>query len=145
MPRRRTPVTAFSVERRDAWGRGWLLLVLLGVLAGLVAMHGLTPGTAASAPLPLTGEAHEAAPEAADAERDCDCDHAHSNGGAHAEHADATCAAGGVNSGPNSPLPPTAGSGSGPGDPDAAAHDGTHAARSGRAPPSLSELQLLRI
>ncbi|MFI8100894.1 DUF6153 family protein [Streptomyces sp. NPDC086023] len=68
----------------------------------------------------------------------------HGHGGGHLTHADATCAAAGTSHGPALPalvpvrLAPT---GAGPGGP----LDGACADRGGRAPPSLSELQLLRI
>ncbi|MFJ7154029.1 DUF6153 family protein [Streptomyces sp. NPDC101118] len=69
----------------------------------------------------------------------------HGHGGSHMAHADATCAAAGTSHGPALPalvpvrLAPTgAGPGGGP-------LGGACADRGGRAPPSLSELQLLRI
>ncbi|MEU6242304.1 DUF6153 family protein [Streptomyces sp. NPDC047024] len=123
----------------------WRLLVLL-VLGGLLAMHGLAPGGGlgtvrrASAP-------HAAvvlsAPGDCGADHDHDHDHGH-DGSGHAHHADATCASGAVPGGPELALPAS---------PDviapvtgalspartASAPDGA------RAPPSLAELQLLRI
>ncbi|RBM23021.1 hypothetical protein DEH69_03470 [Streptomyces sp. PT12] len=120
---------------------GWALLTL-AVLLGLVAMHGLAPGTAA----PFTGSAagHGATASAPAMGVQADGEHAHPGPGGHAEHADAQCAAGGVGGAPALGAP-------------------QHAAPSspvvcptptrvlvdprggGRAPPSLSALQLLRI
>jgi hypothetical protein len=116
----------------------WPALLVWGLLVGLVGMHGLAPG----------GTAHPSGHHAAmaadvrahpDAESVC-----HGDGGGHAQHADATCASGAVGAGP-APLPPTA-------DPighSAVASDArrgvTGDGRGGRAPPSLAELQLLRI
>ncbi|WKX71694.1 DUF6153 family protein [Streptomyces sp. XD-27] len=73
------------------------------------------------------------------------CAHVDDRGhdGGHTEHADATCAAGGTSTGPVLPaLPPSpvpAVADRAVAEPDAVAAVG------GRAPPSLSELQLLRI
>ncbi|MER6997461.1 DUF6153 family protein [Streptomyces sp. NPDC000410] len=108
-------------------------------------------GHAAPAAAPAMHEAHHVAPAAshtamADPEGCVHADRAdHDGGGAggHAEHADATCAAGGTSTAPELPAP----------------HQGrtvtglmedlpspvSAATPSGRAPPSLSELQLLRI
>ncbi|MER7111932.1 DUF6153 family protein [Streptomyces sp. NPDC000229] len=114
-------------------------LLILAVLAGVFAMHGLPPGTAAPA---ATGHAHaqQAAHVAGDA-----CDHVdeqHSGAG-HAEHADSTCAAGGVSTAPGQ-APLLAGA-------VAPVIDAALLARFGgatatdRAPPDLAQLQLLRI
>ncbi|WP_461031706.1 DUF6153 family protein [Streptomyces mayteni] len=116
---------------------GWVLLVL-GVLVGLVAMHGLSPGTATPIAAPDSGQMAASAMGAQGGE------HAHAGMNGHAEHADATCAAGGVSGGqplavpPWTPLPLDVASPSAPRPP------GTQPT-GGRAPPSLSELQLLRI
>ncbi|MET8678866.1 DUF6153 family protein [Streptomyces sp. NPDC004647] len=137
------------------------LLLMLAVLAGVVAMHGLgSPSVPANPhPRPVSGHVR-AAPEAAHAETCCghsegsdgsasgeSCEHAdHGSGGGsggHVEHADGTCAAGGTSNAPALPaLAPVA----------VVTDDGASvpgmapaAALGGRAPPSLSELQLLRI
>ncbi|MEU6257453.1 DUF6153 family protein [Streptomyces sp. NPDC047043] len=124
--RRITP--APSVGRRA--------LLVLALLAGLFGMHGLAPGDAV----------HEHATArhmttAADVRDGCsggDC------GGGHVRHADRTCASGAVSGGPT--LPALV--------PDAMAvpvrtdtvcpYAGT-APDGARAPPDLSQLQLLRI
>ncbi|MFD7627794.1 DUF6153 family protein [Streptomyces sp. NPDC059851] len=133
--------------------RSYLLLVL-AVLAGLVAMHGLGPGAvAASAAAPGCAAAHETAtthgaPAAAEHAMKYDAavhadEPAGDGSGGHAQHADATCAAAGTAGTPVLPSPAapsvvTATRALGPG-----IH--VNGALSGRAPPSLSELQLLRI
>ncbi|MGW7453087.1 DUF6153 family protein [Streptomyces sp. NPDC054787] len=132
--------------------RSYLLLVLL-VLAGLVAMHGLGP-------TPVPAAAHAGAPShhpaavgherttAADASSRNACVHAGdpagNRGGGHAEHADATCAATGTAGAPVLPAPAAA---SAQADAQAVLAHGAipGACACGRAPPSLSELQLLRI
>ncbi|MET7911783.1 DUF6153 family protein [Streptomyces avermitilis] len=128
-------------SRRPA-GRGFVLLVL-AVLAGVLAMHGLGPGPAPAKP-PAAAGGHvmvmvheEAAQHVADG-----CSHT-DGGTGHADHADATCAAAGTGASYAPPAlaaaldvapAPVALPGSAAGTPE-----------SGRAPPDLSELQLLRI
>ncbi|MDT0613645.1 DUF6153 family protein [Streptomyces lancefieldiae] len=127
-----------SSSRPD--GRLFVLLVMT-VLTGLLGMHGLAPGVT---PAAHTGAGHErvmtpagSAPHAGGA-----C--AHTDGGSgHLDHADATCAAAGTASAYSPPTlagdvlnAPLAAS------PTAAAMG---APQDGRAPPDLSELQLLRI
>ncbi|MBT2469025.1 hypothetical protein J7E97_14395 [Streptomyces sp. ISL-66] len=127
------------------------LLLVLAVLTGLVAMHGLGPVA-----IPAAAH-HAAAGEHAPGEH-CDpaaspADHsgrvhagepAHDGCGGHAQHADATCAATGTSGAPVLPVPAVM-----PGTVTSAAAvaHGTEpdATACGRAPPSLSELQLLRI
>ncbi|MFH9470830.1 DUF6153 family protein [Streptomyces clavifer] len=133
--------TMQSSSRRPV-GRGFVLLVL-AVLAGVLAMHGLGPGPAPAKASAAAGDhvmvtVHEEA--AQQAAGGC----SHIDGGAgHAAHADGTCAAAGIGA---SYAPPVL----------AAALDATPAPmalpgsaagtpESGRAPPDLSELQLLRI
>ncbi|MET8975878.1 DUF6153 family protein [Streptomyces sp. NPDC004539] len=157
--------------------RGWPSLVcVLGVLVGLLAMHGLAPGglhavgheradgttsaaaaAAAGAPAtdtPVTGAPITGAPVTAmspagvesRADGTAALDGCSEDGhcGGHARHADATCAAAKVGGAPAlaGPLP----------DPVAVVVpdevlrcDGRAATRAARAPPSLAELQLLRI
>lgn len=127
-------------SRRPA-GPGLVLLVM-AVLTGVLAMHGLAPGPA---PMDVTvsGSTHGAmtTPEKA-VQAAGDCSHA-AGGPGHAHHADATCAAAGVGA-PYAP-PPLA---SAPGvllvaqTPPLGA---VGAPEGGRAPPDLAELQLLRI
>ncbi|MFF4579645.1 DUF6153 family protein [Streptomyces sp. NPDC001389] len=158
-------------------GPAALPLLVLAVLTGLVAMHGLGPGglpgprTAAAAHAEAAA-AHAAATHAGAARThaartgpaetgpaetgpirdrtadDCGCtragDPAHGGSDGHAQHADPTCAASGTSGAPVLPAPAPA-----PGGAPAAAA-AAHAAppgstAHGRAPPSLSELQLLRV
>ncbi|MEV7521432.1 DUF6153 family protein [Streptomyces sp. NPDC091371] len=133
-----------SSSRRPA-GRGFVLLVL-AVLAGVLAMHGLGPGPAsARTPAAVGGHAmamghQEPAGSAVHAAEGC----SHTAGGSdHTHHADATCAATGIGT-PYAPPAPAAALDGVPG------AEAPHAvapasAQSGRAPPDLAELQLLRI
>ncbi|MEV5434537.1 DUF6153 family protein [Streptomyces sp. NPDC052682] len=141
-----------SPEQRDPRPpvRWWRAVCVLGLLAGLLAMHGLAPGGAApghshagpsTAVAAGTHEALGAAVVALSVDGECPdgpC------GGGHAQHADPTCASAAVSGGPVLPALVV--------DPvpvpvrtetlrtyAAAARDG------GRAPPDLAELQLLRI
>ncbi|MGX1885043.1 DUF6153 family protein [Streptomyces sp. NPDC055287] len=141
--------------RQQAWCaagprgvRAYLLLVL-AVLAGVVAMHGLGPAVppaSSSATLDVHHAVTAAAASHSDGAGCADCAHVrHDDGGAggHAEHADSTCAAGGTSGAPALSAPalavvatcPTA-------DAPAPVPAST---LGGRAPPTLSELQLLRI
>lgn len=128
-------------SRRPA-GRGFVLLVL-AVLAGVLAMHGLGPGTVpAKASAAASGHVmamvhEEAAQQVAGA-----C--SHTDGGmGHADHADATCAAAGI----SVPYAPPALAAALDAAPAPVALPGSAAGppESGRTPPDLSELQLLRI
>ncbi|MGI5458698.1 DUF6153 family protein [Streptomyces sp. CA-249302] len=115
---------------------GWRALLVLGLLAGLLGMHGLAPGGGLmehSAPrhLSVAVAAHDGCGGGG-------C------GGGQVHHADQTCASAAVSGGPTLPaLVP---------DPVAAAvpddapcpYAGT-APDGARAPPDLAELQLLRI
>ncbi len=122
--------------------RAFLVLVL-AVLAGVVAMHGLGPaaGAAPSASHAPASQEHDSTAGP--------CGHPYlgdgdtGGAGGHVVHADATCSAAGTSSAPAPPplLPSTATvepapTPSAPGRTDETGE---------RAPPSLSELQLLRI
>ncbi|MEU3662810.1 MULTISPECIES: DUF6153 family protein [unclassified Streptomyces] len=121
-------------------GRLFVLLVM-AVLAGVLGMHGLAPG---AAPAAQKGAGHDMVMAAADGVPHADGGCTHTDGGSsHLDHADGTCAAAGTGSAytppaltgalldaPPTPAPAATFSGS--------PHDG-------RAPPDLSELQLLRI
>ncbi|AWZ07804.1 MULTISPECIES: DUF6153 family protein [unclassified Streptomyces] len=129
-------------SRRPA-GRGFVLLVL-AVLAGVLAMHGLGPKpmfAAASYPAQVRHAApvpHEQAAHQADG----NCSHS-AGGSEHLDHADAICAATGVGV-PYSPPPLISAVDTAL--PAAALLGGVQVGTaSGRAPPDLSELQLLRI
>ncbi|MEZ7006109.1 DUF6153 family protein [Streptomyces sp. AD55] len=137
-----------SVRRPPVWW--WRAACLLGVLAGVLGMHGLAPGGGlppehpapyAAAPRHAPGSAVPASvvPETVHA-----CAAEDGPGGGRLRHADATCASGALAAGPALPaLVP---------DPVAAParHGAAHSRTAGapdaaRAPPSLAELQLLRI
>lgn len=113
----------------------WRVLLVLGVLAGLLGMHGLAP----------VGAGHEHAPSEHRAVGVSTVqDGCHGVGGGALHHADPTCKASTVSGGPALPaLVPDAMA--------ARAHADavrTHPATApdgARAPPSLAELQLLRI
>ncbi|MER8225862.1 DUF6153 family protein [Streptomyces sp. NPDC094143] len=116
-------------------------LFVLAVLAGVLGMHGLAPGTAAAV---QAGAGHEMVMAAADGVPHADGGCSHTDGGSgHLDHADATCAASGTGSAYTPPALASAVM-------DVPASSAViTAARGfvadGRAPPDLSELQLLRI
>ncbi|MGY5079163.1 DUF6153 family protein [Streptomyces nigrescens] len=134
---------------RPRGARAYVLLVL-AVLAGVVAMHGLGPA-AASAPPHAMPTAHHAVTAAAHGHTDaagCDtCLHVdHDDGvGGHADHADSTCAASGTGAAPVLPAPALAPVGAITCATADAPVPVPAAALGARAPPSLSQLQLLRI
>ncbi|MCQ9129910.1 DUF6153 family protein [Streptomyces hilarionis] len=120
---------------------------MLAVLAGLLAMHALAPGAAGHQHVGGRSVAHTAAPRTA-----VDGDGVHDDcagdgggcGGGHLRHADPTCSAAALSGAPALPAlvpdPVAAPAPTGSLRPCAAdAPDGA------RAPPSLAELQLLRI
>ncbi|MFI9804045.1 DUF6153 family protein [Streptomyces sp. NPDC052301] len=128
------PRTATPPQRR------WRALLVLSVLAGLLGMHALAPGGA-------MGHAEHMRPEprvvAISASDDCPGGDGHCGGG-HLHHADPTCASGAVNGGPQ--LPALAADPAAAPVPDHCPRSRVAAAPEGaRAPPSLAELQLLRI
>jgi len=130
---------------------------VLGLLAGLFGMHavsvggvvavaahhgsGHAPRTAVTATGSMTAMAAESASSGAADESVC---HNTGNSGGHAHHADTTCASGAVGGGPALPVPlpdPVTGAVLA----DAGRRSVPATPESGRAPPSLAELQLLRI
>lgn len=128
-------MTSSRSSRRPA-GPLFALLVLT-VLAGILGMHALAPG---GAPAPEHAMVMAHAPTKEQVGAAC----SHTDGGSgHLAHADGTCVAAGIGSA--YAPPPLAGA-----LPDAPAAAGvpvatpTSAVQS-RAPPDLSELQLLRI
>ncbi|MFD6287777.1 DUF6153 family protein [Streptomyces sp. NPDC060205] len=129
--------TPARADRRPS-GRLFVLLVL-AVLAGVLGMHALAPGG-----VPAAGAGHEMVMAAADSMPHADTGCSHTDGGSgHLDHADGTCAAAGTSAAYTPPAladavldVPAATS------PVVAATGWTH---EGRAPPDLSELQLLRI
>lgn len=117
------------------------MLLVLGLLAGLLAMHTLSPGGSVAA----DGSHHSSTAAHAALTMGSDEYVCHgASGGGHAEHADALCASSAVSTGPTLPaLVPDFFS-------TASSADGTHGFLAikpdgGRAPPTLAELQLLRI
>ncbi|MFC9284817.1 DUF6153 family protein [Streptomyces collinus] len=120
--------------------RPWRALLVLAVLAGLFGMHALAPGGGTARP------AHARSPHPGTvltAQDDCPGGEGHC-GGHRPHHADPTCASGAVTGAPQPPAlvpDPLAGpaSAGAPRPCTAGAPDGA------RAPPSLAELQLLRI
>ena len=119
----------------------WRALLVLGLLAGLMGMHALAPGAAVADEHPHTPP--PMAPVSVSAPHGDRAGEGHCGSG-HVTHADTTCSAASVSGGPTLPaLVP---------DPVAiAVRDESPRAYAGsdpvgaRAPPSLAELQLLRI
>ncbi|WP_053850481.1 DUF6153 family protein [Streptomyces sp. NRRL B-24085] len=115
----------------------WRALLLLGLLIGVLGMHALAPAGG-------TGrhEDRSAHMTAGAAVADTVCHDGCGSG--HLHHADATCASGAVSGGPVLPALMPDPSGDSPGTVDLSCQ--TAGTREGaRAPPSLAELQLLRI
>ncbi|MFJ3307691.1 DUF6153 family protein [Streptomyces sp. NPDC086549] len=119
--------------------RRWRALLVLGLLVGLLGMHALAPGGAMGHP----EQARSAHVTAEITAVDGCADDGHCDGH-HLRHADATCASGAVSGGPVLPAlvpdPVTA-----PAQADSARSRPATAPDDARAPPSLAELQLLRI
>ncbi|MFH8804647.1 DUF6153 family protein [Streptomyces sp. NPDC017936] len=133
-------MTAGTRSHSRPTGRLFVLLVL-AVLAGVLGMHGLAPGAVAAA---RTGTGHEMVRAAADGVPHADGGCAHTDGGpGHLDHADATCAAAGTASAYTPPAP----AGAVRKAPAAAAPMTVvlGSSRTGRAPPDLFQLQLLRV
>ncbi|MFJ5775567.1 DUF6153 family protein [Streptomyces sp. NPDC093094] len=136
-------MTAPTPLRRAVPPNRWSVLLAWGLLVGLLGMHGLAPGGTASVSghHPAMAAAQDGTAMRPDRDAESVC---HGDGGGHLHHADATCASGAVGAGPSldPPLP-------GPADRAAAPYAGRPAAtggpEGGRSPPSLAELQLLRI
>ncbi|MDK1475476.1 DUF6153 family protein [Streptomyces sp. 549] len=162
-----------QLQRTPSPPRWWPALLVFGLLAGLFGMHGLAPGGAIAASSHHASDGHQApdgghhasaghrSPAAVHGDAagvvgvtdavgvtgvvstESVC-HGGLNGSGHAQHADSTCSSGAVRSGPDLPvlLPDPAGRVALP----AVGHRSTEAEpEGGRAPPSLAELQLLRI
>lgn len=120
--------------------RRWRALLVLGLLAGLFAMHALGPGGGVSHG--HAGSQHLRT-VAVGVHDDCAGDDGGCGGG-HLHHADPTCVAASVNGPPALPAlvpDPVAA----PVPADAVRSYAAGAPDSARAPPSLAELQLLRI
>nr|WP_171395048.1 DUF6153 family protein [Streptomyces asoensis] len=119
--------------------RRWRALLVLGLLAGLLAMHALAPGGTVheqAGPQHMTAVPVSAHDDCAGDGGDC--------GGGHLQHADPTCLAAAVSGAPVLPAlvpdPVTV-----PVRADAVRPYAAEDPDSARAPPSLAELQLLRI
>ncbi|MFD4259678.1 DUF6153 family protein [Streptomyces sp. NPDC058534] len=118
-----------------------LALLVMTVLAGVLGMHGLAPGAVPSA---QAGAGHEMVMAAADGVPHAGGGCTHTDGGSsHLDHADGTCAAAGIGSAYTPPSLTGAPLDAPPAPAHAAAFSGSP--HDGRAPPDLSELQLLRI
>lgn len=122
-------------------GRGLVLLVM-AVLTGVLGMHGLAPGAVPTAHAD-TGHERATAAAAGVPHADAACAHTDGGGPGHLDHADGMCAAAGI----GSAYTPPALAGAVPAAPAAASPTAAavRASHDGRAPPDLSELQLLRI
>ncbi len=112
------------------------------VLTGVLGMHGLAPGGATPAPQPAAGHAMVTAAPDGVPHADGGCHHT-DGGSSHLDHADGTCAAAGIGSAYTPPALTGALLGAPPATAPTAALAGSP--HDGRAPPDLSELQLLRI
>ncbi|MCG7522944.1 DUF6153 family protein [Streptomyces sp. OfavH-34-F] len=117
----------------------WLVLLVMTVLAGVLGMHALAPG---GVPAEHAEARHDTvrtveAPHSGDG-----CSHAHHEPG-HLNHADGTCSATGV----GSPYAPPALTAAVVDAPSASplSESAPASAQASRAPPDLSQLQLLRI
>ncbi|MEU6538988.1 DUF6153 family protein [Streptomyces sp. NPDC047000] len=148
----------------------WPAVLVFGLLVGLVGMHGMGFGASAVAgsdhlsahsahAAHSAHSAHSARPADSSVagmrlgtadmwgrsggEAVCRSD-SDGDGGGHAQHADVNCASAALGTGPGlaAPLPTPFGPAAGSGDGVRSADIGREG---GRAPPSLSELQLLRI
>ncbi|MFF4871437.1 DUF6153 family protein [Streptomyces sp. NPDC000961] len=119
-------------------------LLVLAVLVGLFGMHAMGPGPMTPQASGATAFVTAVATNVVEADPEGHCDHDCSGHGGSGDHADPTCASAGV-TGPVL-LPALAPSLIDPVatvDPLVATQTATEGG--GRAPPSLSELQLLRI
>ncbi|MFJ9909301.1 DUF6153 family protein [Streptomyces sp. NPDC101152] len=129
-------MTARAQERGAPPFLGGRAFLVLGLLAGLLGMHGLAPGGALDA---HSAPRHTAV--AAGAHGGCSGDDC---GGGHLKHADQTCTSAAVSGGPTLPAltpdPVTA-----PVRADVPCPYAGAAPDGARAPPSLAQLQLLRI
>ncbi|TRV80965.1 hypothetical protein FKN01_04250 [Streptomyces sp. 130] len=129
-------------SRRPA-GRLFVLLVL-AVLAGLLGMHALAPGGAPQSPRAEAGHHGTAMATATeDASHPLPGCSPTDGGSEHLAHADGSCVAAGTET--SYAPPPLAGALSDAPVAAVAPRRTAASAESGRAPPDLSELQLLRI
>ncbi|KFG71721.1 DUF6153 family protein [Streptomyces mutabilis] len=133
-------MTSSTVSSRRPAGRLFVLLVM-AVLTGVLGMHALGPAGALS---PGKGDGHNMVTAMAAGASHMSAGCSHTDGRPdHLEHADGTCAAAGVGSAYTPPALTTALTDAPCA--SASAVPAAASAESGRAPPDLSELQLLRI
>ncbi|MFE7128494.1 DUF6153 family protein [Streptomyces sp. NPDC057617] len=116
-----------------------LLLLVLTLAAGVLAMHGLAPVPPAASSATAPPAAHVMPASAHD------CVQSGHEGGGHLDHADGLCAAAGTSTGPALSALAASGLPAGLADPATDPRQAPGAAPDGQDPPSLSELQLLRI
>ncbi|MDH6568925.1 hypothetical protein M2160_003946 [Streptomyces sp. SAI-117] len=133
--------------------KGRHVLLLLGLLAGLLAMHALAPAGAVAAGGHASLHSSHSSAHSSAASADASmgrggieflCHGDDSGTGGHTQHADSVCASAALGTGPvlHAPLPDPVGPVSPADRPNGAF---TAASEGGRAPPTLAELQLLRI
>jgi len=116
----------------------WRALLVLGMLVGVLAMHGLAPGGGLQGH-EGSNSAHMTA-VAVSVDETC-----HDGcGSGHFHHADATCASGAVSGGPVLPALAPDPASTAVSD-DSLCPEAVMSQDGARAPPSLAELQLLRI
>ncbi|MEU4899748.1 DUF6153 family protein [Streptomyces sp. NPDC044780] len=140
--------SGLRTRTRSAVSRARWMLLVMAVVAGVLAMHGLSPsGMPSAGQHVMTAPLGEAGQHAVSADAgDSACPHVSGadDGGMAMDHVGGSCAAKGTAASyvPPTLLPALAV----PAEPSVTAL-GNHVARTvdGRAPPSLSELQLLRI
>ncbi|MEN8651534.1 DUF6153 family protein [Streptomyces sp. 21So2-11] len=134
-------IFAAEPSSRRPVGRGFALLVL-AVLAGVLAMHGLSPGPVSVATPAAAGGHTTVTVQGTGHQGGESCSHT-AGGSGHLDHADATCAATGI----GAPYTPPALAPALDVAPLAAAPPGraAEATEVERAPPDLAKLQLLRI
>nr|WP_181138751.1 DUF6153 family protein [Streptomyces sp. Ru73] len=137
----RSPVPSTAPGAPTPPVRRWRALLVLGVLAGLLGMHALAPAPAAAA---ASHGHHGMTAATAPAAHHGQCADGCGCGTHRVHHADATCASGALPGGPVLPdllpgvvVPPVTA--------DVPRVPAPASERGGRAPPSLAELQLLRI
>ncbi|WP_328414410.1 DUF6153 family protein [Streptomyces violaceus] len=121
--------------------RRWRVWCVLGLLAGLLGMHGLAPG--GGVPQGTHGQQSHSSHSHVTQTHSQVMPYGHCGGGS-VQHADATCASGALSGGPVLPplVPDPVPGGVGEGVVRVLA---VAEAEDARAPPSLAELQLLRI
>ena len=116
----------------------WRALLLLGMLVGVLAMHGLAPGGG------LHGHEGSGSARVTTVAVSADATCHDGCGSGHLHHADATCVSGAVRAGPVAPALAPDPAATAVSD-DSLCPEAVTSQDGARAPPSLAELQLLRI